>query len=60
MGAALGDRTRGAGLFGAANQPRGIDKARQPKWQPARLEDVGEDLIESYFRAPDSGDMTFV
>ena len=37
-----------------------IDKDRQPKWQPARLEDVGEDLIESYFRAPDSGDMTFV
>ncbi len=36
-----------------------IDKDRQPKWRPARLEDVGEDLVESYFRAPESGDMTF-
>ena len=36
-----------------------IDKDRQPKWQPARLEDVGEDLVASYFQAPDSGDMTF-
>jgi|TARA_B100000315_G_scaffold241513_1_gene262468 enoyl-CoA hydratase len=36
-----------------------IDKDRQPKWQPARLEDVGEALVESYFQAPASGDMTF-
>ena len=36
-----------------------IDKDRQPKWDPARLEDVGEDLIERYFQAPASGDMTF-
>ncbi|MBT3172779.1 MAG: enoyl-CoA hydratase/isomerase family protein, partial [Rhodospirillaceae bacterium] len=36
-----------------------IDKDRQPKWQPARLEDVGEDLVASYFKTPDSGDMTF-
>ncbi|MDA0228946.1 MAG: enoyl-CoA hydratase/isomerase family protein [Proteobacteria bacterium] len=36
-----------------------IDKDRQPKWLPARLEDVGEELIESYFQPPASGDMTF-
>ncbi len=36
-----------------------IDKDRQPKWVPARLEDVGEALVESYFQAPASGDMTF-
>ena len=36
-----------------------IDKDRQPKWRPARLEDVGQDLIESYFQAPASGDMMF-
>ena len=36
-----------------------IDKDRQPKWQPARLEDVGEDLVASYFETLDSGDMTF-
>ena len=36
-----------------------IDKDRQPKWQPARLEDVGADLVESYFQAPATGDMTF-
>jgi enoyl-CoA hydratase len=36
-----------------------IDKDRQPKWQPARLEDVGDELIESYFQVPNSGDMTF-
>ncbi len=36
-----------------------IDKDRQPNWQPARLEDVGEDLVDSYFQAPVTGDMTF-
>ena len=36
-----------------------IDKDRQPKWRPARLEDVGEDLVDSYFQTPKSGDMTF-
>lgn len=36
-----------------------IDKDRQPKWRPARLEDVCADLVESYFQAPASGDMTF-
>ena len=36
-----------------------IDKDRQPKWRPATLEDVGADLVESYFQAPASGDMTF-
>ena len=36
-----------------------IDKDRQPKWRPARLEDVDAGLVESYFLAPASGDMTF-
>ncbi|HIM46442.1 MAG TPA: enoyl-CoA hydratase/isomerase family protein, partial [Alphaproteobacteria bacterium] len=36
-----------------------IDTDRQPKWCPATLEDVGADLVESYFQAPASGDMTF-
>jgi enoyl-CoA hydratase len=36
-----------------------IDKDRQPKWRPARLEDVDEALIDSYFQAPATGDMTF-
>ncbi len=36
-----------------------IDKDRQPKWQPSCLEDVGEDLVDSYFQAPATGDITF-
>ncbi len=36
-----------------------IDKDRQPKWQPARLEDVDANLVESYFQTPATGDMTF-
>ena len=26
-----------------------IDKDRQPKWQPARIEDVDESIVERYF-----------
>jgi enoyl-CoA hydratase len=26
-----------------------VDKDRAPKWRPARIEDVGADLVESYF-----------
>ena len=26
-----------------------VDKDRQPKWRPARIEDVGEDEVGAYF-----------
>lgn len=29
-----------------------IDKDRQPRWQPARLEDADEAWVQGYFRAP--------
>ncbi|KFB10461.1 enoyl-CoA hydratase/isomerase family protein [Nitratireductor basaltis] len=34
-----------------------VDKSRDPSWQPATLEDVGEDEIERYFSAPEGGDL---
>jgi enoyl-CoA hydratase len=36
-----------------------IDKDNEPKWQPARLEDVTDAMVERYFSAPSCGDMTF-
>jgi enoyl-CoA hydratase len=27
-----------------------IDKDRQPKWSPSRIEDVGEEIVDGYFR----------
>ena len=34
-----------------------IDKDRDPKWSPARLEDVSQDMIDRHFRAPPGGDL---
>jgi enoyl-CoA hydratase len=33
-----------------------IDKDRKPKWSPARIEDVGEDIVARYFRKRDAAD----
>lgn len=32
-----------------------VDKDRQPKWSPVRIEDVGEDIVARYFRKRDAG-----
>ncbi len=32
-----------------------IDKDKAPQWRPSRLDDVGADLIASYFQTPDDG-----
>ena len=36
-----------------------VDKDQALKWQPARLEDVTEAMVDEYFARPASGDMTF-
>ena len=33
-----------------------VDKDHAPKWEPARLEDVGKDLVDAHFSAPAHGD----
>src|SRR6185295_6041742 len=34
-----------------------IDKDQAPKWNPARLEDVGTDVVSGYFAALPRGDL---
>lgn len=34
-----------------------VDKDRSPKWNPASLEDVGEEVIEAHFAAPEGGEL---
>ena len=36
-----------------------IDKDSAPDWRPARLEDVGEALVERHFARPAQGDLRF-
>jgi enoyl-CoA hydratase len=36
-----------------------IDKDQAPNWNPARLEDVTDAIVEAHFTPPPSGDMTF-
>ncbi|MBB6227944.1 enoyl-CoA hydratase [Polymorphobacter multimanifer] len=36
-----------------------IDKDRNPRWSPSRLEDVTDDAIALHLREPDSGDLSF-
>jgi enoyl-CoA hydratase len=36
-----------------------IDKDRQPKWQPARIEDVGEDIVGRYFAHRGQSELKF-
>lgn len=36
-----------------------VDKDQAPKWQPARLEDVTDAMVDDYFARPATGDMTF-
>ena len=36
-----------------------IDKDRQPKWQPASLAEVSDDLVDSYFAPADGPDLDF-
>jgi len=30
-----------------------VDKDKKPQWKPSRLEDVTEEIVDSYFRLPD-------
>lgn len=34
-----------------------VDKDRSPKWNPASLEEVGEEVIEAHFAAPEGGEL---
>lgn len=34
-----------------------VDKDRNPKWNPAHLDDVTDDMVASYFAAPEHGDL---
>ena len=36
-----------------------VDKDCDPRWRPARLEDVTPDIVDAFFEAPATGDMTF-
>lgn len=36
-----------------------IDKDRQPKWQPVRIEDVGDDIVARYFVHRGAMELTF-
>lgn len=36
-----------------------IDKDNAPEWRPGRLEDVGVEVVESYFAEPPGGDLRF-
>lgn len=36
-----------------------IDKDRKPKWSPARIEDVGNDIVAEYFRPRGSDELRF-
>lgn len=36
-----------------------VDKDRNPKWSPAALEDVGPDMIDSYFGTAAAGELSF-
>ncbi|MCH2395611.1 enoyl-CoA hydratase/isomerase family protein [Oceanibaculum sp.] len=36
-----------------------VDKDHAPKWQPARLQDVTQELVEGHFVAPEGGDLRF-
>ncbi|MDF2116001.1 enoyl-CoA hydratase/isomerase family protein [Roseiarcaceae bacterium H3SJ34-1] len=36
-----------------------VDKDQSPKWQPARLADVREDIVQSFFGPPPGGDVQF-
>jgi len=36
-----------------------VDKDRNPRWTPARVEDVSDDEVERHFRVPPHGDLRF-
>ena len=36
-----------------------VDKDHAPKWQPARLQDVTQELVEGHFAAPEGGELSF-
>ena len=37
-----------------------VDKDQSPAWKPARLADVGEDAVQSFFDPPPGGDVEFL
>lgn len=37
-----------------------VDRDQSPKWQPAKLEDVSDELVESFFKPlPGNDELTF-
>jgi enoyl-CoA hydratase len=36
-----------------------IDKDRKPRWNPASLDEAGDELVQSYFTAADGPDLDF-
>jgi hypothetical protein len=36
-----------------------IDKDKQPRWSPARLDDVGDDLVDEHLAPADGEDTIF-
>ncbi len=59
--AAMGALGRAALLSGVLCRLRGYDKDNKPRWQPATLAEVGEDILKRHFdQVPPEGDLELV